>query len=312
MPAEPLKSARDNESWMPKSPYWGRVAAISEVVLVLVAAHVAFRTFKHFTAWGRWETAVGLNYSAGCVLILVSVGVLLLCGRDFATYGLTLKDWRRNLSAGLFCGLLMMAAVVLAGLLAIILTMVLQISGAVATALAGPPIYLAATVLMLVILQCDEHAVYRCPATVTLLLLVGLLLLPLVKASNADGAPLLPVAGALAWFAGSGFGEEIFFRGYMQSRLNGSFGRPFRLLGVEFGFGVLVSSLLFGLMHALNTVDYFEGRFEFAWQLGVASVFAGIFFGLLREKTESIVAGGVAHGFTDVTAHVFRVIAAGR
>ena len=98
----------------------------------------------------------------------------------------------------------------------------------------------------------------------------------------------------------------------MQSRLNGSFGRPFRLLGVEFGFGVLVSSLLFGVMHALNTVDYFEGRFECAWQMGVATFFAGLFFGLLREKTGSIVAGGVAHGLSDATAYVIRVMAAGR
>ena len=75
---------------------------------------------------------------------------------------------------------------------------------------------------------------------------------------------------------------------------------------------MLLSSLLFGGMHALNTVDYFEGRFEFAWQAGVATAFAGLFFGLLREKTGSIVAGGVAHGFSDVTSHVFRVMAAGR
>ena len=192
-----------------------------------MVAHVSFRTLKHFTAWGRWESAEGLNYSAGCVLILVPGGVLLLLGRDFATYGLTTKDWRRNLSAGLFCGLLMVVAVVLAGFLAVILTIVLQISGAVATAVAGPPIYLVATVVMLSILHRDGHAVYRCPPTVAMLLLLSLVLLPLAKASLSDGGPLLPIAGTLAWFGGSGFGEEIFFRGYMQSRLNGSFRTTF-------------------------------------------------------------------------------------
>jgi hypothetical protein len=33
----------------------------------------------------------------------------------------------------------------------------------------------------------------------------------------------------------AGFGEEILFRGYMQSRLNEDFGRPWRLRGVSFG-----------------------------------------------------------------------------
>ena len=116
----------------------------------------------------------------------------------------------------------MVVAVVLAGFLAVILTIVLQISGAVATAVAGPPIYLVATVVMLSILHRDGHAVYRCPPTVAMLLLLSLVLLPLAKASLSDGGPLLPIAGTLAWFGGSGFGEEIFFRGYMQSRLNGS------------------------------------------------------------------------------------------
>jgi hypothetical protein len=40
-----------------------------------------------------------------------------------------------------------------------------------------------------------------------------------------------------------GFGEEIFFRGYIQSRVDQAFGLPFRLLGFEFGPGLLVSSL---------------------------------------------------------------------
>jgi len=35
---------------------------------------------------------------------------------------------------------------------------------------------------------------------------------------------------------------------------------PSCLGGVQFGVGVLVSSVLFGLLHALNSVDYFESR----------------------------------------------------
>ncbi|MGE5123103.1 MAG: lysostaphin resistance A-like protein, partial [Acidobacteriaceae bacterium] len=45
------------------------------------------------------------------------------------------------------------------------------------------------------------------------------------------------------------FGEEILFRGYVQSRLNEVFGRPYRFFGVAFGWGAIISAILFGVMH---------------------------------------------------------------
>src|SRR5262249_35851948 len=99
---------------------------------------------------------------------------------------------------------------------------------------------------------------------------------------------------------GAGFGEEVFYRGYVQSRLNESFGCLVRLLGVQFGAGLMISSLLFGFLHALNSVDYFEGRFSFAWGFGIANICTGLFYGCLREVTGSILAGAVAHGTLDV------------
>jgi membrane protease YdiL (CAAX protease family) len=308
---EPQKCAPVVDNDVADGRRFGRVAAIVEVIIVLAIAHVAFRAFKHFTSWGRWESEKGLNYSAGCIFILVAVAMLVLCRRHPAAYELVFTKWRGNLSAGLLCGFLMLAAVVLAGVTASILAVILPLSAAAAAAITPPPIYMVVTVVMLLMLRRDGNACYRCPATVPVLLLLGLLLLPLMRAPISDGTWVLSSAGTLAWFVCSGFGEEIFFRGYMQSRVNTSFGRPFRLLGVDFGIGLLISSFLFGLMHALNTVDYFEGRFEFAWPFGVAAFFAGLFLGLLRERTRSVLAGGVAHGFTDAIAHILRVMAAG-
>jgi hypothetical protein len=103
-------------------------------------------------------------------------------------------------------------------------------------------------------------------------------------------------------FFGAGFGEEIFFRGYIQSRINQAFGRPYRWMNVEFGVGLIVSSVLFGSIHVLNTVDYFNGRYDFAWLWWLPSTASGLFFGFLREKTKSVVAGGVYHGLTDMLA----------
>ena len=103
---------------------------------------------------------------------------------------------------------------------------------------------------------------------------------------------------------GAGCGEEVFFRGYVQSRLNQSFGRPWRVLRLRFGVGLVVSSLLFGFIHALNTVDYFSGRFEFAWLWWGTNFCAGLFFGCLREGTGSVLPGVVVHSVQDVLAEV--------
>jgi membrane protease YdiL (CAAX protease family) len=117
--------------------------------------------------------------------------------------------------------------------------------------------------------------------------------------------PVLRELLGVAWlFVGAGFGEEMFFRGYIQSRVNETFGRPFQLLGLDFGFGLGVSSLLFGFLHALNSVDYFHGHYEFAWWYGVQNCFIGLFYGCVREKTGGVLAGGVTHGLTDVLARV--------
>ena len=48
-----------------------------------------------------------------------------------------------------------------------------------------------------------------------------------------------------------GFGEEILFRGYVQGRLNEAFGLPYKFLGVSCGAGLIITALLFAMMHAL-------------------------------------------------------------
>ena len=68
--------------------------------------------------------------------------------------------------------------------------------------------------------------------------------------------------------------------------------------------GLLVSSVLFGFLHALNSVDYFHGRLTFAWGFGVAALGTGLLFGFLREGTGSIVAGVVTHSVLDVLARI--------
>jgi uncharacterized protein len=105
-------------------------------------------------------------------------------------------------------------------------------------------------------------------------------------------------------FLGAGFGEEIFFRGYIQSRVDVAFGYQFHWLGLQFGVGLLVSSLLFGFIHALNTVDYFHGRFDFGWSYGLEAFAEGTLYGGIRAKTGSLLPGAITHGLLDIFARI--------
>lgn len=70
------------------------------------------------------------------------------------------------------------------------------------------------------------------------------------------------------------------------------------------GASEILSSLLFGFIHVLNTVDYFNGRWDFAWWWWLPNFVVGLFFGVLREKAGSVLAGSIIHGLTDVLAEV--------
>jgi len=57
-------------------------------------------------------------------------------------------------------------------------------------------------------------------------------------------------------------------------------------------------------------VDYFDGRFTFAWGFGVASACTGLLFGCLRESTGSVVAGAITHAILDVLVIIPGLISA--
>jgi uncharacterized protein len=101
-----------------------------------------------------------------------------------------------------------------------------------------------------------------------------------------------------------GFGEEILYRGYMQSRLNEVFGRPFRFAGVPFGWGALITSVLFGLMH-VGIIRWILGiNYDVTWAWGLWTIFSGLVFSFVREKTGSILAPALLHGLPQAIAWV--------
>jgi hypothetical protein len=170
-----------------------RIAAIIEVLVAFVFVHVTYRSSKHFTALGRWEGESGLNFLPGLVMILFTVSVLLLCGRNFTAYGLTLNRWRQNLNIGLFWSCTLVG---LAGL-GLLLTRIhfdpSHPHNNPTSRLAGTVFGVAITVFMLWTFQKRRRDAVGIPPVLSALALVVLLSIPLI-ATAWQHRPMLPAA----------------------------------------------------------------------------------------------------------------------
>ena len=85
--------------------------------------------------------------------------------------------------------------------------------------------------------------------------------------------------------------EEVFFRGYLQSRLNLVWGRPWRLWSAEIGPGLFATALVFTLCHLLISVNW----------LRFAILFPALLFGWMRERTNSLLAPILFHALSNLT-----------
>lgn len=126
-----------------------------------------------------------------------------------------------------------------------------------------------------------------------------LLFIPIGVALALGKLSLVIVSTVIWQFVLSGFGEEFIYRGYFQSRLNQAFGRPMCLFGIQFGPGLIIASLLFGLLHAFNLSISTIGFSSLDWDAAFFSAMGGLFFGVIREKTGTLLAPAIAHGLPD-------------
>ncbi|MBU4408632.1 MAG: CPBP family intramembrane metalloprotease, partial [Proteobacteria bacterium] len=103
-----------------------------------------------------------------------------------------------------------------------------------------------------------------------------------------------------------GFGEEFMFRGYIQTRLNIAFGKPYTLFGTTWGPGMIISAVIFGLMHTLNAgFNPFQHNYHLSFWWGVFTMAGGFVFGYIREKTASIIPVGIIHGLGVAFPNIF-------
>ncbi len=127
---------------------------------------------------------------------------------------------------------------------------------------------------------------------------------PVSLAHNSVGFVLSTVIFQLVF---AGFGEELFFRGFMQGELDRAMGKPYRLLNVEFGWGLVATALLFAVGHLLNPFSPFEGRYALDFGAFFLTGVAGLIFGFVRAHFGSILAAAMLHGAWDLPITMFEL-----
>ena len=283
----------------------GRAIAVAEITFAFVLMHVAFRAAKRFTSIGRIEWDNDVNFSAGAALVLVALGFILIRRRRLADFGISTRDFARQANVGLACVLVIgtVAAIALACGLRRDPTWASPVVGVSASVL-----YLFSSLAMLWVLRRADAWIWRWPGWVGIAFAIVLPLMPII-ARLAAGKPIGHTAlVVLSIILSAAIAEEVFFAGYMQSRLNHAFGKPWRMLGVAVGPGLLITAFFFGLVHLLNPFDYFLWQGRLAWWWGISAA-AALFHGLLREKTGSIVAPAIVHAFMDIASRTLGLLA---
>ncbi len=87
--------------------------------------------------------------------------------------------------------------------------------------------------------------------------------------------------------------EEIFFRAYLQTRLQQVWPPRHTLFGARLGLGWLLASLVFACVHLIDAPH----------PMRLLTFFPGLAFGYLRARTGSILAPTIYHGFCNALSH---------
>jgi membrane protease YdiL (CAAX protease family) len=290
---ESQPSSREFDTRVPAISTKAKLLGLLEVLLVFAALE-GLENLWRSTGIPQWEVQnLGWSYSVMLWWVAVPALLIWLPRRNWAEYGVSLVNWQTNLDIGIKAYLVAFIPLVfgVGGAMQMGLD-TNQVSGGLFVAM----VEVVALAVMVWILNRQKPVKSGRRNVITTFLL---LLLPIVVALAMSRMSLVIVSTVVWQFVFSGFGEEFAFRGYFQSRLNQVFGRPVRLFGIQFGAGLIIASFLFGLWHADNTYDPAIGFSSLAWGWGLWTFVAGLFFGVLREKTGTLVAPGLAHGLPD-------------
>jgi membrane protease YdiL (CAAX protease family) len=270
-----------------------KVYAVLEVLLVYALIQALIVSSRSIDLVQREIQVFGWSYIvAFSCFVLIPALIIWLARRNWAEYGASLREnWRTNLDIGIKAFLVLMiphaigrGGATFLGLSPQMRDRVIDITWVIAIAV--------------MIWVMNRHKPVASGKN-NLIFIAVLLLLPILIALWMKKLSVVVVSTILWQFLLSGFGEEFAFRGYLQSRLNHAFGRPLHLFGIQFGVGLIIASFLFGLLHAFNDYDPAVGFASLGWSVLIGNTIAGFFFGIIREKTGTLLAPSIAHGLPD-------------
>lgn len=268
-----------------------RLLAVLEVISVsflgvpLVTLGI-YRLFPGFEGWQTERLGFPFPVFVDVVMVAAALGMVLLRGQRPADYGLRFRPFKYHLDVASACFIPMVAANLPIGL------------GVEHTAWRGALILATVQIGLLLLLA---RILRGKPAPVSLGVMPAAAFLPGLSAFGGSLVGKALVA-FLTYALFVGFGEEMFYRGYIQSRLDEAFGKPLRFYGVAFGWGAVITSLLFGLTH-VGVLRWMLGvGGEVTWAWGLWTFFGGLVFSLVREKSGSILAPALLHGLPQAIA----------
>lgn len=280
-----------------KPPDAVRSRGVLEVLVIMAAVLGLLWAASAIPLWRAWEqAALGGQWSVQILAFMVLPLVLARAfGHTPASLGVGLGGLRRPLEVGL-------TALVVAGPASGIAFPMLGMLGWSPYSWQGggllAVVYAACVPLTGLVIRKAKPAASIGTNRARLGIAVAVLAVALaVSALTVDQAPI--VSRVLLAFLVVGMGEELLFRGVVQTRLDQAFGRPWRILGADLGWGRILASLLFGIAHLLSPAAPWQG----GWALW--TFVAGLLFGYIRAKGGSFVASGLVHGALLAVAAVF-------
>jgi membrane protease YdiL (CAAX protease family) len=204
-----------------------KARAVIEVVVVF-SLTLFFVALVGLSPIGEWERQVSNHFFIEyAVWIAFPLLILVVARRNLASYGLSLRNLRYHLDIAA-------TAFVPVAIASVPLAFVNYKHWWGALIMAGVEIALLFALGWLL---------KRKPTQNESGILVGAVLL--VACSNLTQKATLnnAVSAFVFYIFFVGLGEELLFRGYIQSRLNAAWGRPFRFYGVNRGWGVVIASI---------------------------------------------------------------------
>jgi len=105
-----------------------------------------------------------------------------------------------------------------------------------------------------------------------------------------------------------GLAEELVFRGVYQALLNRAFGKPWRLANAEFGWGLVITAILFAGSNGLVVVDP-QLHPRIVVPAAIAPAMLSLVSGWVRERSDSVWPSVFGHNLSNIVIPLASLLA---